>query len=629
MTILRRAVLLSIPLILWLTSQGLAQQPQSATLGQLQAQYRALVAIDLNPQTPPEVRNQNRSFLEMRRAELRSALVQRISDLRSYLSSTGAMLKTEERQAVELSISKLETELKDLTPGEAKEDSGVLKIDDIPLASTMKVVSPATTSRKPSTPKLTAQDQAVEGCRKDLIKSVSIVKDSTPPTLEILLNVGVSRRTQAADVTRGRGFKVPASHIEISIQEEGGTPTTITPVDFEIASPAADRITIPLTGVSLGSATSVTVTLKGIVFACPSVASPTAVPTTSATGPIETNDKFLERRKNALNEANKNLAAKTSDQKNFRMGFMAAKGDGEKAQGATDVSINKTLYGGGEKSGTVLDVFDQADVALQLKKSSAEKTDARQMVLGLNLIKTFLIGPRLSAADIDGTTARAKGKTTSEILEEKKNGGFFRTFGITEGLNLEGEAFDFKTTNFVSDTTFEFASIPYKIGSGFINLNIFGGPELGRNMSKPDAATTVGATAAQLSRVDWITRLKAGGEVTLRLLRSSTGSNWGIEFSGGFVNRTLFNSEVFTEATTDAGENKIKTVTIGKGNKAYRQANLKVFLFGNEKARYGVNLSYMNGRLPPAFAPTKGFQFGLLVESTDDTKGGEPANTNK
>jgi hypothetical protein len=115
----------------------------------------------------------------------------------------------------------------------------------------------------------------------------------------------------------------------------------------------------------------------------------------------------------------------------------------------------------------------------------------------------------------------------------------------------------------------------------------------------------------------------------MRLLPAATGDNWGIEFNAAFVNRTLFNSEIFTEATTDAGENKIKTVSIGKGNKAYRQANLKVFLFGNDKARYGVNLSYMNGRLPPAFAPTKGFQFGLLVESTDDQQNDKPANADK
>jgi hypothetical protein len=530
------------------------------------------------------------------------------------------MLKEAERQTVELSINKLEKELKDLTPGEPKESSGTLKIDEIPVAATVTTVLPATAGSRRANLKAVSQPQTEQPCPKDIIKSVALVKDGVAQDLEIVLNVPVTGSARA----------LPVSQIEISIQDAGGaSPRMITPAVFEVASPVANQITVDLRGQNLGAAKSVTVTLRGIEFACPSADDPTIVKQTTATGPVETNAQFLTRAKKELNDENKRAAAKRGDQKNFRMGFMAAKGDGEKAQGATDVSINKTFYGGGKKSGTVLDFFDQADVALQLKKSSAEKTDARQMLLGLNLIKTFLVGPRVSAADLDGTTTRKTGKSTSDILAEKRNGGFFRTLGLNQRLNLEGEAFDFKTTNFVSDTTLEIASIPYKIGSGFFNLNIFGGPELGRNMSKPDAATTDGATAADLSRVDWITRIKAGGEVTLRLLRSATGNNWGVEFSGAFVNRTLFNSEIFTEATTDAGENKIKTVSIGKGNKAYRQANLKVFLFGNENARYGVNLSYMNGRLPPAFAPTKGFQFGLLVESSDDRQNDQPATSDK
>jgi hypothetical protein len=319
----------------------------------------------------------------------------------------------------------------------------------------------------------------------------------------------------------------------------------------------------------------------------------------------------------ALNKANKSAAAKRSSDKNFRIGFAAAKGDGKDAQGAADVSINKTFFGGGRQTtGTIFDLFDQADVGLQLKKSSAEKADPRHLTLALNLRKSFLVDSRLTA-----------NSTAEDVLKAQKRGkGFFRVLMIKEGLNLEGEAFDFKTTNFVSDTHFELASIAKKLGSGFYNLNVFAGPELGRNLAKPDAAAVTGATADQLAKADWIARFKAGGEFTLRLLPSASGDNWGVELNLGYVNRHLFSDEVFTQETKKDGKTTNKLVTVGRGNKAWRQADLKVFLFGDSSKRYGVKVSYNNGQLPPAFTPTKGFQFGMVIESSDDKQGGGAAN---
>jgi hypothetical protein len=321
----------------------------------------------------------------------------------------------------------------------------------------------------------------------------------------------------------------------------------------------------------------------------------------------------------ALNKANKAAAAKSSGDKNFRMGFAAAKGDGKSAEGAADISINKTFFGGGQQTGTIFDFFDQADVSLQLKKSSAEKADPRHLTLGLNMRKSFLIDSRLKSSDVSADRANT-------LRMRDKTKGLFRVLMIKEGLNLEGEAFDFKTTNFVSDTHFELASIAKKLGSGFYNINIFAGPELGRNLAKPDAAAVAGATADQLSKVDWIARLKAGGEFTLRLLPSGKADNWGLELNLGYVNRHLFSSEVFTQETTKDGQTTKKLVTVGKGNRAWRQADLKLFLFGDGTKRYGLKVSYNNGQLPPTFTPTKGFQFGLVVESSDDKQSGAPAN---
>jgi hypothetical protein len=442
-------------------------------------------------------------------------------------------------------------------------------------------------------------------------------------TLEVTLSLPLSLSNQTSDVTViGSQLRIPVNHFKITAQG-GSISITLTPSGPVTTLSGSGRKTL-LINVRESiptSTTKVTVTLSDLAFDCADAAgtSPTMIGAASLSGNVTPNATLLASDIDLLNKANKAAAAKKSSDKNFRMGFAAAKGDGKAAEGAADISINKTFFGGAQQTGTLFDFFDQADVALQLKKSSAEKADPRHLMLGLNLRKTYLIDSRLKSSDV--------GSTVSAALERRdRSKGWFRVLMIKEGLNLEGEAFDFKTVNFVSDTHFELASIAKKLGSGFYNINIFAGPELGRNMAKPDAAAVMGATADQLSRVDWIARFKAGGEFTLRLLPSAKGDNWGVELNLGYVNRHLFRDEVFTQATTKDGMTTNKLVTVGRGDKAWRQADLKVFLFGDGMKRYGLKVSYNNGQLPPAFTPTKGFQFGMVVESSDDKQSGEPAN---
>jgi hypothetical protein len=51
--------------------------------------------------------------------------------------------------------------------------------------------------------------------------------------------------------------------------------------------------------------------------------------------------------------------------------------------------------------------------------------------------------------------------------------------------------------------------------------------------------------------------------------------------------------------------------------KPWYQASLKIYVVDTPKAKYGVQLSYNNGSLPPAFSNTKSFQFGFLIETSD------------
>lgn len=610
---------------------AVAQQRQSASLEELKSQIAKLEEIERASDTSADVKSINQTFLESRRADLRQLLANRINALRAYLSESRAILKAAEIEKVEESLSGLESELQNLNRGATPEGVRVLPAAFSPREATtepsrLRVNDTEATSAIPTG---VAARQACPANLNDLIKSVVLVtgavnsSGSAQNTFEVSLNVPLSATNQPPDVlVVGTGsvqnLQIPATHVKITVQADT-TATVLTPSPpiTTLSGTGRDTLLINLLSPIPPAATKATITLSDLAFECPSAAAPTLIGATSLTGNITPTDTLLASDIAALNEANKAAAAKRSDDKNFRMGFTTVKGDTGGTEGAADISFTKKLFGGGPKTGTLFDYFDQADIAFALKKSTAEDADPRHLNIGFNLRKSFLVDSRLRIPDA-GTMTR------SDAQSRVKSKGFFRVLMIKQGLNLEGEAFDFKTTNFVSDTHFELASIAKKLGSGFYNLNIFAGPEIGRNLAKPDAAT--GATPAQLAAADWITRLKAGGEFTLRLLPSASGDNWGVELNLGYVNRHLFSSEVFTQETMEDGETIRKLVTVGKGNRAWRQADLKVYLFGNERARYGVKFSYHNGQLPPAFTPTKGFQFGLVIESPDDTQGSEAAN---
>jgi hypothetical protein len=604
---LRRAILLSIPFILLATWTSLAQRSQPGSVDELKRQIAKLEEIERNPDTPTEVKHLNRTFLESRRVDLRGLLANRIGALRSYLSSNGGILKPSEVKVVEDSIRGLEAELQNLPAGAQPEDARVTRLSsplpaDLSTPSGISVNNGADLGPAPS-----GRIQAQGAC-VDLISKVRIVKDPSQNSQEITLRVPLSLLHQPVDVTaRGNEVSIPASHFTIKVHD-GTPPITLTPAGPISTISERTALRFPLTGLIPPSATTVNVMLRDLVFECPAGNS-TVSEAESKSGEIISNADARAEAIEALNKANKEAAAKRSNDKNFRLGFSAAKGASGDAQGAADISINRKFFGG-ENTGTVFDFFDQADLALQLKKASAEKSDPRHLTLGINLRKTYLVFSRL--------------KIATEHNDRSK--GFFRVLMINDGLNLEGEAFDFKTTNFVSDTHIELASIAKKLGSGYYNMNLFFGPEIGRNLSKPDGGAAVGVTADQLGKVGWITRLKAGGQFTLRLLPAERGNKWGVELDLGYVNRRLFNGEVFTQETMKDGQTIKKLVTIGEGNRAWRQADLKVFLFGDQSLRYGVKFSYTNGQLPPAFTPTKSFQFGLVVESTDDKRSGEPVN---
>jgi hypothetical protein len=616
---LNPAVLFPLIFILLMPGSSLAQQSQLTSVDEMKRQIAKLEVIENDPGTPPEVKHINRTFLDDRRTSLRRLLNSRRNALLSYLASGSEILMGSEVNIVEGHIRVLEAELKNL-PSDGQSMSNLI--------TPLTLTSARTATPTPNLISTEAIDIGVIPGRSlpaqpqcaDLISNVVIATSSAQRTLEVILRVPLSLSNQPFDVTRVvNQLSIPASHFTI-VAQDGTTSITLIPAGTisTISGTGRKGLRINLMSPIPTSTTTIVVTLKNLAFECPNASSPSLIETISKTGEITTNALLLATDTEALNKAIKEAAAKRSSDKNFRLGFSATKGDGEQSDGAADISINRRLFGG-ENSGTVFDFFDQADLALQLKKSSAMMADPRHLTLGLNLRKTFLVFSQIKQSDVSQITRRA----AEQNIRSK---GFFRVLMINEGLNLEGEAFDFKTTNFISDTHVELASIAKRLGSGFYNMNLFVGPELGRNLSKPDAATAIGATSDQLGKVNWVTRLKAGGQFTLRLIPTGRDDNWGVELDLGYVNRRLFSNEVFTQETMKDGQTIKKLVTVGEGNRAWRQADLKVFLFGNQSTRYGVKFSYTNGQLPPAFTPTKSFQFGLIVESSDDKRGGESVN---
>ena len=138
------------------------------------------------------------------------------------------------------------------------------------------------------------------------------------------------------------------------------------------------------------------------------------------------------------------------------------------------------------------------------------------------------------------------------VQSAKQNPWFFPALLFDEPLRLEGDGFDFATVNFVSDTQVQLASKAQRLGSsGFLSLRFLAGPEIGRNLQKPDATTSTGAPGSQLAKVDWIGRGKAGFDFTLRFLpevkestAASVTTSWAIELNLKAAARKLVTEEV-------------------------------------------------------------------------------------
>jgi hypothetical protein len=96
-------------------------QEQVASLAKLKEQYQVLLAIERDPATTPEVRDVNRTFLEERRTQLKTALQNRLVALKKYMYATGEALSAAERSVIEKSIKELQDDLSNVGGERASE----------------------------------------------------------------------------------------------------------------------------------------------------------------------------------------------------------------------------------------------------------------------------------------------------------------------------------------------------------------------------------------------------------------------------------------------------------------------------------------------------------------------------
>jgi len=294
------------------------------------------------------------------------------------------------------------------------------------------------------------------------------------------------------------------------------------------------------------------------------------------------------------------------DQKNFYVMMAAVKtagGDGDGA-GAADISIDQTFYKAGRQVGAL---FDNAAIKFMTKKSSGANADPRTQLIGIEFTKALLWGA--------ANRARLGHELDAETRRNLRQGrGWTRGAVVYETLNLEGDAYDFNAVNFVSDTQFTVPSIAKRLTSrGFWNFRLLAGAELGRSQRQAEEGTA--ATVTSTTSSDYILRSKIGADIALRWGRAEGDpSRFAIELDAGHVTRFLHRGESALVDVVQDGQTVQQRVSIESGQRHWTQTNLKVYLFGTDTARYGVQLTYYRGSLPPLFAHADAFQFGMVID---------------
>lgn len=308
---------------------------------------------------------------------------------------------------------------------------------------------------------------------------------------------------------------------------------------------------------------------------------------------------------------------KTSEEQNiFASGFVA-KGESGDAEGGAIINLNGDLGVRG------------LSAMMRLNKATAENADPKNFEAGLTYRSTYLFGRanrdkiRALLNKPDVSDATADGMQINSLVAREQSRPFAGLFFDFTG-KLEGEALNFDVTNAVADGMVQLVS-PVKRAFGTnkasVKYRLLAGVEAGKNLNNNDEvqAAATPAQLAQLAEADWISRFKVGGRLSFYYRNpESTLPFKRVELDLQAVNRYLALREVMFDK-----EKKMNILT-DKGNKPWLQADLKFFFTdppeGTTGFRSGFKVSYNRGSLPPVFAQTRSFQFGLIFETVGVNK---------
>lgn len=307
------------------------------------------------------------------------------------------------------------------------------------------------------------------------------------------------------------------------------------------------------------------------------------------TCPIYTADQWKATAFDRLKEFA--TVAKGQEQKNVFAGLNVADPSGGRAEGNAELHLNGGI-------GTAL------RVSTNLRKSSAEKADAKQFDIGVtSQWQHLFVSPDVNTLLRAGATANpAAVEQASRNLQKQ----FWLAAGIEAGGRLEGEAMNFNVTNAVVDIPLQIASRTKQLGAsnGWIFVRLIpAGVEAGKNLRSED----------ETNPKYTIARYKAGASVGLSWKASNPDNSLlkRITFECSAIDRYLFLNETAYNKTVK------KAVTITSGNQYYVQADLKFFLADTPQGSYGFRVSLVRGALPPVFSYTHTFIYGFVFESKD------------
>ncbi|MGO9085914.1 MAG: hypothetical protein ACLQBK_11860 [Candidatus Sulfotelmatobacter sp.] len=319
---------------------------------------------------------------------------------------------------------------------------------------------------------------------------------------------------------------------------------------------------------------------------------------------VETTSTIASQKQQALDDLKK--VPKTSQEKNiFASGFITTASNG--SDGGANVNLNSNDLG-----------IPGLTAFWHLDKTTSTGGDPKNFEAGMNLRNVLLFAKadvQKMQSDItryrNASSADDAAKALADVkaLEDKHH--FWSAALIDFAGKLEGEAMNFKVANFVGDGQVQVQTRTQKLfgsTSGFWRLRIVPiGVEGGKNVS-----TTANTGGTPPSSPDYVARVKGGGDLTLFYENADNPFPFKrVDLNLGMVQRYLF----FKEAEMRSTSNPV--LAVNKGYRPWYQAALKVYMAESPKGKFGFQLTYQNGSLPPAFATTKAFQFGFLYETSD------------